>query len=428
MKNYFTLFIFGFLFSNSSFGQTHLYQYNIKGVKMSLRHFDSLANSNYAIAKQNELAINKLTTQTNNITNNLKLHLQKLNVLNASLDTTNPSNTKTINSRQNIISEKKGLLETLKMDSLNLIQLQYIMDSTKQAITTITTPKPTLKLFRDSLKNTSNTDTTTLLRLNNNIDTIKLMNTMNFLSLYKSSVHYSIFKIGTYNTTILNNYLYNEHKFDFAGSLSLQNQGNSQFINAELVSVLFGPVRLGFGGSFKTTGDTTKDNGIATNLQKIVSNGGTINTNFTMPLAFWRSRNENMHFGIIAQSNWGINPNLSDSGATLTLFSNNINFVNEDGLLFHFDAGGNNNDTGSKKVTAKLSIDLPMFYAWGNANNQVNLPDFSVIQLRVGLIISNLVSLQISGPLYSTSKAVMNTPFSLYLQFSPSAVTKAMAN
>jgi hypothetical protein len=193
--------------------------------------------------------------------------------------------------------------------------------------------------------------------------------------------------------------------------------GSQSYITTELASFLFGPLRMGVGGSFLSKGDTSKDNAIKTSIQKIVTNGGAINFNFSLPLLFCRSAGDKTHFSIFAQMNNGINPGVDSTG---TDFSKNVSFINQSGLIFHFDAGSNDGK-------ALLSFDLPCYYSASSNNlkSQLNLPNFAVVKLQVGANINQLLNIHISGPLLSSSKTIQKTPFIVSLQFSPGQVVKS---
>lgn len=238
---------------------------------------------------------------------------------------------------------------------------------------------------------------------------------------------YSVFSTGgtpdsdEFNTETLNKYLYNQNTFDVLQSLSMQTLGNGTYVNAEFGSFLFGPVRLGIGGAFKTSGDTTKDDAIKSSIQKVISSGGSVNFNFSLPLYFVRSKNDQLHFGVWGETLWGINPNIDDSTGATSFASSNINFSNQTGLMIHFDVGSNDQ-------TARLYFDIPIHYSWGNTQTEeLGLPDFSLVKLRAGISIKDLFIMYISGPLYSTSSKVQSTPFSFSMQVSPSQISKLLS-
>jgi hypothetical protein len=229
----------------------------------------------------------------------------------------------------------------------------------------------------------------------------------------------NIFRKGDYSIDDLNTYLYNNSKIDAFQSFSFQTfDHNNTYVNAEVASFLFGPVRMGVGGSFKTTGDSSKDNAMKSNLQNIISNNGAISFNFSLPLYFAFNEDASVHFGIFAQSNFGLTPNMQSASN----YSTNVLFTNRSGLNFHFDVAS------SGDAKARISLDLPCTYVCGSQNtySQLGVPDFSIIQIQAGVVITDLVSLHIAGPLYSTSKIVQTSPFTLYLQLSPSQMLKSV--
>jgi hypothetical protein len=246
---------------------------------------------------------------------------------------------------------------------------------------------------------------------------------------HKKRVLFSEDTLNTFNIfknpsdiSILNAYLYNQGSVSGFQSLTVQNfNGVHTDINAEFASFLFGPVRLGVSGSFQTTGDTTKDDAIKSNLQKIISNGGTINLNFLIPIFFTRTPNEQVHFGVLGQFYNGLTPGIDDNGTVD--YSKSISFTNQTGLIIHFDVGSND-----KK--ARLTFDIPCFYSASsnNVNQQIGLPNFFLARLQVGAVLGDLVNLHIAGPIYSTSTKVQHSPFLLSLQFSPSQIIGATSN
>lgn len=200
----------------------------------------------------------------------------------------------------------------------------------------------------------------------------------------------------------------------FLNSFAVQTIAGGTYINGELTSVLFGPVRLGIGGSFKTSSDTTRNDAVKKELQKIISTGGNLNMNFSLPLFFVRTSNDQLHFGIFALSNWAITPATLDTSGRVTVTSDNFSFNNQTGVNIHFNVCSNNNQK------ARLTFDIPMTYNWGNTlTDKLALTDFSAITIRAGFTIIDAIALYVSGPLYSTSSAVQCVPFKLSIQLSP---------
>ena len=141
--------------------------------------------------------------------------------------------------------------------------------------------------------------------------------------------------------------------------------------------------------------------------------------NFTAPVYFYRSKNDQLHFALIAQTVWGINPNINDSTGQTSYASSDLNFINHTGFSMQLYISSNNQK-------ARLYFEMPVHYAWGNSTQELNLPDFSVIKLRAGLIIADMLSFYVSGPLYSTSSRVQRAPFAMSVQVSPSVVAKKL--
>lgn len=274
----------------------------------------------------------------------------------------------------------------------------------------------TLQQYRDTLSVMSMDDEEGIEHINNVIFAIKLANTREILTQRKRPKAFKIGQIGAYNIDTLNAYFYNQSKIDFFENFSLQNvTATGTILNMEVASFLFGPVRMGVASSIKTGNDTTANS----TFQKMILNGGALNTNFTLPLYFARSRKESVHFGVFANSNWGVNPNAAADGSASSLLSEDVNFSNQSGVTIHFDAG-------SSDQMAKLSFDIPVYYAWGNANAAAGVADFSVVQLRTGLVVKNLFSVNVAGVLWSSSNKVQEFPFTLSLQFSPTQLSKAI--
>jgi len=274
-----------------------------------------------------------------------------------------------------------------------------------------------LKGLKSRIKRSDVYDTTLLTLLKDTINYLKAYNTEEFLTTRRPPKPFLILQIGKYSVDSLNKFFYNQANIGVFQNAAVQNfTGSKSYITTELASFLFGPVRMGVGGTFLSKGDTSKDNGIKTSIQKIVTNGGAINFNFSLPLLFCRSAGDQTHFSIFAQMNNGINPGVDSTG---TDFSKNVSFINQSGLIFHFDAGSNDGK-------ALLSFDLPCYYSASSNNlkSQLGLPNFAVVKLQVGANINQLINIHISGPLLSSSKTIQNTPFIVSLQFSPGQAAK----
>ncbi len=184
-----------------------------------------------------------------------------------------------------------------------------------------------LKNLREGLRNTR--DSATRSQIQMKIDSIKLQNTNEFLSGYGYIHPFRITDIGKYDVDSLNKFFYDQKNVSAFQSISIQHAVDpDDFINAEFASFLFGPVRMGVEGSFKTSGDTTKDAAIKSSLQKILYSGGAINFNFSLPLFFCRDRKDQVHFGIFGQINNGLNPGISDSTGG-TNFSTNALYITQ---------------------------------------------------------------------------------------------------
>jgi hypothetical protein len=193
------------------------------------------------------------------------------------------------------------------------------------------------------------------------------------------------------------------------------------FINAELFSAFFGPVRFGLSASFKTTGDTSRENAIRTNVQKIISNGGAFSVNGLFPMLFLRNKSDAYHMGLFAHQNFGLLPTSIDSNGKNIYSGESTCLTGQSGFLLHMDAGSAN-DNG---ITVRLYSDLSYYYVYGNYNQALNLPDFSIVSLKVGCVIGDLINFNAWGPLACSQQSIQNTPFNISLQFSPSQVALA---
>jgi|EP01137_Pigoraptor_chileana_P021647 hypothetical protein len=234
-----------------------------------------------------------------------------------------------------------------------------------------------------------------------------------------SLTEFNLFKAG--HIKKLDKLVYNDPKvIDLLESFSVQTIGDGTYISGELVNAFFGPVRFGLGGSFKTTGDSTKDQAIKSNLQKILTAGGSINTTFSLPLYYTRPVDDQLHFGVFLMTNWAITPKDLDTAQAGLTMSSEFNFNNQSGLHLHFDVT-------SKGRNVNLFADVKATYNWGNTlTEKLQMTDFSLVDMRVGVNVNELVSLYVSGPLYSTTGSVMSVPFLLNLQFSPNKIVKEL--
>lgn len=293
------------------------------------------------------------------------------------------------------------------------------IDSIKKVLGIEDKPLPIkpIKYYRQMMNDVSPVETSKLELWGKLIAYEKDRKTLDFLTTNKRPKALVFGEIGNYNYNKLNDYFYGNKKSDLFRSVSVQNLTNSNsLINAELADYFFGPVRLSLDGSTKTTPDTSIEQSKGKMLQRILSTGGSVSASFSLPLYFARSRNEGVHFGLFAHSKWGVNPNLENEGETQTLFSDDITFTSEQGIMLHLDAGSNDNRL------AKLVLDMPFYYVFGSSLGQVQLPDFAFIQMRTGIIVSEYYSLIVSGVLWSSSDLIRRQPFGLTLSVSPSKI------
>ncbi len=257
------------------------------------------------------------------------------------------------------------------------------------------------------------------------MDSIRRNYTVDYLSATRFRIRpFSLIDLHMYNMQTINNYLYSQGGIATFRSVGYQYAGNATgYLTAEFVSLLLGPVRMGVSGAFKVAGDTTASAAQA-DLQKILSGSSTVNVDFAMPLLFMRERTEQVHFGIFAQTAFQFNP--ATSGHTEV--SSNMLFCNQSGLLFHFDAGSAPSATADQ--VARFFVDVPVSYVCGSTvtYSQLSVTDFSVVQLRAGIVIRDMLSFGISGPLYSTSATVQHLPFLFSVNLSPAEIVRSIPN
>lgn len=235
-----------------------------------------------------------------------------------------------------------------------------------------------------------------------------------FLTKRGKPVSFCIGHSKNFNIDSINNYLTGNTSISTFQNVVLQNFNEATTISAELGSFQFGLIRLGVAANFTAITDTNKNNEIKKNIQKIVSNGGVFVFNFQLPLFLTRDKNDRRHFGIFAQSNFGINPGF-DSTSKRTDYSSNILFNNQTGFNLHADFASND-----KK--ARLFFDIPFYYTWGSKQlyKDLGVTDYSIVKAQMGVSIADKFSFTISGPLLSSSNFIQGTPFIMSLNFSPS--------
>ncbi len=302
-----------------------------------------------------------------------------------------------------------------KYDSAKIVASKTLDD-----YSTLKNRKQQLTGLISSLKKTKVSDSAMLATLNERITDLKTYNTYEFLTSEKPSKPFRITYLRQYNLDSFNAWLYNQSNVDVFQSAAIQNFANSKaLISTELASFLFGPVRMGVGGSFTTKGDTTQDEAVKTSLQKMLTSGGTVNLNFLLPLFLARTRHDHAHFSIFAAFNNSINPGIDSTGKADA--SKEVWYTNQSGVNIHADFGSSDNK-------ARISLDFPFYYSWGSQNSyqQLSITDFSVLKMQIGVVIGDLINLHVSGPLLSSSKTIKKIPFGVSLQFSPSQVAQSV--
>ncbi len=266
------------------------------------------------------------------------------------------------------------------------------------------------------------------------VDTTNDINACQYFSIFRSYNSLSDAKrITHFNLKTLFNFIYSQDGIVEAfQSASFQNvTSDVKIVNVQLASFIFGnSFRLGVGTSFNTSGNPATDSSLIkmADLQKIVSGGGLLNFNFSCPLLFHRSLNDNFHAGVSGLNIVSINPNFDSIGNNTIAagFSNNFLFTDQIGFLFHLDVGSIN----ASNVLARLSLDIPCTYTFGSPNTyqKLGIPDFSLINPRFGVVIGDIMSMHISWPALSTSKMIQRQPVILTLQFSPSKIASSASN
>lgn len=266
-----------------------------------------------------------------------------------------------------------------------------------------------------SLKIESSSDVSKMDFLTHQIDTLKLYYTEEFLTTIKPPRAFFIGDISYYNIDTLNKYFYNQSTYSGLQSAFLQNFQNKTYLNTEFASALFGPVRVGLSGMFQSKGDTTKDNAIKTNLQKIITSGGSINLTASLPLFYARSQGNKAHFGVFATNNLGFTPSIIDSTGT-TDYTSHVSFTDQVGFNIL-------SDFGSSPPNAHIAFSIPVLYSFSsNDLRQQGVPNYFIVKLQAGIVFSNVMNLLVSGPIVSNNKIVQHSPWLLSLQFSPSQI------
>ncbi len=237
--------------------------------------------------------------------------------------------------------------------------------------------------------------------------------------------------ISPSNYEALNRYLYNQPMVDVSQNFHYFTINNANYLGGELVSAFFGPVRFAVGGMFKVTTDTftTGKNdsvNLRNNLKKVVNNGGTINLNFSMPLIFSKSRYGKAHFGLFAIENIGFNPNVDTAKIVHDglYSSDNIFYNSQTGLMPYFDLG-----SADANSYVRMYFEFPFYYSFGNFKGAVDKIgcDFTMLQMRGGIKVGDLFSMNITGSLWSTNKDLQSMPFVVSISGSPSQLMQTLS-
>ena len=307
-------------------------------------------------------------------------------------DVENELNDKIITDYQNKMDEQLDLLEGMDPSAYESIEK---LNNSKN---TIEDSISRLKVILDSLNNQT-----------------KINNSNKFLSAENTISPLFIFDKNKDISTIVKS-IFGEKQFSVFQNLSTQ-IGNSTFINSELVSAVFGKFRFGLSAFIKATGDTAKDKIQTSDYQKMLTSGSSFNINILTPLLNSKSNNDNSHFGLYLQANFGFSPKDS-SGFTQTF--NQFKFLSHEGFLLRYDSWGSFISDNHKD--AMLFVETPVSYFWGSQDylKGLSITDFSAIQLSAGIMFKNSLAVRVSGPLLSTSKSIQSSPWSFSIQVSPS--------
>ncbi|MBL7711190.1 MAG: hypothetical protein JNL13_01945, partial [Chitinophagaceae bacterium] len=273
------------------------------------------------------------------------------------------------------------------------------------------------EIYRTWRSGMFNLDTPELKRIDTVMRYCKQFYTDEFLTTTRPTRGFNLFKAALYDINKINDYVYNQKNIDIFQSASLQYTGNKVMVGAEVASLLVGPVRLGIGGSFESAGDST-DDAVKTSLQKIISNRGTVAINISFPFFYYRSRTNQLHLGVFGQMNNGFNPAI-DTVTNKQNFSS-FYYTNQSALNFYVDISSNDQK-------GRVFMEFPLIYSFGAADayQDLKIADFWMLKTRLGVMINSLIGINITGPLWSSSKKIQSVPFTIGFNFSPSQITKA---
>lgn len=244
----------------------------------------------------------------------------------------------------------------------------------------------------------------------------------NFLSKNKRPKKFKIWDAKLYDNETINKYFSGQKGIAAFSSLAVQTYSNATYLNTELISFYFSYVRLGVSGSLKATNNSEDDAAaIQQDLTTIFQNSGSLNLNFSLPLIFYRSRTEHIHYGLFAETSVGITPNLESTDKAY--FSDDLLVNNQAGLNFKFDVSSSEKD---EKKQARFFFELPVNYIYGNKKSYqlLDFNDNTSLKLNVGAVLGDLISFRVSGPLFSTSDRIMKVPYLFSINISPNNIAK----
>lgn len=260
--------------------------------------------------------------------------------------------------------------------------------------------------------------------LDDYVKSLKSQYTLNrFLTRFKTPKTFCILESNLYDVDQINTYFTDNAGLGTLSNFSLQTYSNATYINAELISFHFNYVRLGVAASLKAMNNSKTDaEAVKQELTKVFQNSGSLNLNFSVPILFHRNKNDQVHYGVFAETNVGLTPNLSDADSAY--FSSDLLVNSQAGVNIKFDISSNEEQEAKK---ARFYFEFPVKYIFGNKRSYqlLDVNDNTTFKLNIGAVLGDKISLQISGPLFSTSDSIMKVPFLFSINFSASDATKS---
>jgi hypothetical protein len=220
--------------------------------------------------------------------------------------------------------------------------------------------------------------------------------------------------LNKYDYDTLHYFLFGQSKVGAFQNLNIR-LGKTAFVNTEFFDTYFGPVRAAISGQYAPTEDSTTDAEMAKNIQSLITNGGAVSLSFIAPTLYAQSVNASTaHFLFYFSLRNGL--------GSINQKLNDMTFNQQAGFSLYGDWNSDNNAMG-------VSVEIPCYYSWGTPSlyKQFDVTDFSLVQIKVGLRVKGLVSLYVSGPLWSSTASILKTPFAATIQASPSQIAEALS-